>query len=880
MLQALGETTTNVFGEWIQTLNSAELKPIVSAEWNYNLFQKPYITTAGDGSSISKTLSYGSVYESFPPKEGFDSSTKYFSVSGTSSYVQYAVSGLSGLSGYKVVTYVKTNSSSPITVSATLKSGTNGVYASSDVYGSDSKEVNSYSWTKMEISVGANTVISSLIFKLMASTLNEESLNFNVIFTEPEFYKTTNFDHINGSIWSTDYPFTYFRPGESYVETGNANINLPDNFRRIAKNIRAGDTQSYDGFYGERYMPCSPIVSLPRIATFKNKIDPLIKHPMISDMSPYKYFVSDLDTKVISAKWKPNILTNKIVLKFQSTVSTPTVNISITNAGGSTTVISSKTPNEKGLLVLYWNGVIWTESKWSTMPKFNKDTGAFLNYAEISKITVEQISSVINSVTNSDFSALTLTDDQTKELKRMHVIEISPRLEIDLTDFVQGFSINKTLDNGNTQAPISSIESNDALVTLSAIPARTASNSPVPIFSNESNLPQTVLSGMLRKNVKFYISFNATNVSFPNYIREIDEYIHGGVFYSEFWQEQDVDSVSVQLLDVTKYLQNMPVPDYVAQYTNSFAVITDILDFAGFTDYDYDSLYTACYNNNTKIDLGHYFSNSKDKTVFDALKELLLAYQIGAYIDEYGVMRFLSLSEILSANADFNMTDFDILENGFSLTTSQKPGKVIIRYNPPIIKQSPSIENITNKKIFESPSFILTTSNDVVWSQQSADSVGFNYLSASMSETDTEFYMEPNSNLLDIFKTYSVDQDGYAIIEGEIVTFVYKKYSLSAPGVTTEIVHVANNLELRGKINDFIKKNNQSVSSVTVTPEGYITNVRRGMFGTGIKAHNVLTSGISEKSLLEASLSNTSNTITTGTSNTFPTNSRIGIIAK
>jgi predicted O-linked N-acetylglucosamine transferase (SPINDLY family) len=73
------------------------------------------------------------------------------------------------------------------------------------------------------------------------------------------------------------------------------------------------------------------------------------------------------------------------------------------------------------------------------------------------------------------------------------------------------------------------------------------------------------------------------------------------------------------------------------------------IDLAGFTDYDYDSLYRICNSKSSPLDLSYYYVNSKDSTILDALNEIFVDYQIGAYIDEYGIMRFLSLHNILSS---------------------------------------------------------------------------------------------------------------------------------------------------------------------------------------------------------------------------------------
>ena len=60
--------------------DSIKLIPVVSAEWNHNLFNQPYITTAGTVTKISGTLTSGTVADvTSGAKENF--TTKSFTMS-------------------------------------------------------------------------------------------------------------------------------------------------------------------------------------------------------------------------------------------------------------------------------------------------------------------------------------------------------------------------------------------------------------------------------------------------------------------------------------------------------------------------------------------------------------------------------------------------------------------------------------------------------------------------------------------------------------------------------------------------------------------------------------------------------------------------------
>jgi hypothetical protein len=878
---------SNVSSSVFTNSESIDLVPVVSAEWNHNLFNAPYITTAGIGTKISgtPTVAYADA-TSAEAKENF--TTKKFTMSNGTGSAEYTVSGLSGLA-YKVITYVKTNSAAPVMISTYAK-------GSGSQVGSEQTEATSLKWTKIVTYVGSRENISSFTYKIVANSFAEEENNATVFFTLPEIYQTTIFDYKNGSLFSTDSVFSYFRPGESYVPSGNANCSFAPRYRRIASkvlNTETENTVSGSKFFGNKYMPVTPVIQNPGFFLASPGVA-VLKSALPTDINPYRYFVSDPATTSpsynpsITAIYDKGLLTNKLVIKFNTLMTIPTFNLYINESLVTATVTTAATPPvtsqvtalsplansdsyNTGVIVLYWTGSNWTSTPWSAadMPKFETD-GSLSKKTTVNKIRITQIS----QTTNSAFTYLSRSPSASEDLKRMHLIEVSPRLEVDLSDFVSGLELEKSLDGSNTVLPISSMNSNDIRLTFSGIPA-TKNGSIVPIFSNQSDNSLTILSNMLRNNIKFYVNFHLRNSTVIGTLptSHSNIYIPAGIFYSDSWQENDIQDVIVQAYDVSKYLQSKPVPDYVANLKTVFEVITDILDLAGFTDYDYDSLYRVCNNKSHPLDIAYYYANSRDKTVIDALNDIFVAYQIGAYIDEYGIMKFISLFDILSNSSEgLSISEANIQEGGLSVSNTQKPGKISLRYQTPRIKQSPSLQNVKNLSIKDSPSFIYTTSNDVVWEQQSAESLGFNYLQEDMSSDSNVLSINKN-DLLDIFHTFNMDASGYVAVEGEIMSFEYKQYNLSSVSDPTKskTISIKNSLELSAEISNFIKtytvglKENDSEelvegerqvqeNDILIEPTGNITNVQRGMYGTLPASHSRITS-LSSKGLVEKTIS-------------------------
>lgn len=863
-------------------LNSTaiELLPVVSCEFNQNLFNPPYITVAGLGNKETVTLSSPS---SLKPASASDakpgSVTSTISFNGTQSVLTYTINTSTPSPAYKIITYVKTDNSTPIIANA------HAIGSVSTQFGSATSDVNSFGYTPIITYVGSTGLgdnISSITYKIVFNSYTNDSLITegvtNIFITTPEVYQTTYFDYQNGSLWPTDSPFQYFRPGESYVNSGNAKLTMPSNFRKVNTTLLNNQ--------GDLYAPVTPILQNPTFGLVSAPT-PFYKNAMPNILAPYQYFVSDPGdggTNVgpkytnssyspsISSIYEPSINTNKLVIKFNTIMTVPNISIKLDNV-----VVWTGDVPLNGVLILYYNGSSWTTSKWSNMPKYNND-GTLSLHTSFNKMTITQ-----NAVTlNSNFSSFPSRSSYlSTDILRMHLVESSPRLEIDVSDYVMQLDINKQLDSKNNYIPISSINPNDATLTLSAIPFN-FNGSAIPIFSSQSNQSINLLTNNLRKNIKFYFGWELKSYFLNGQNYTTDTYIQAGTFYSNSWDETDISIVKITCYDIVNYLQTTPVPDFVSNLKSVFDTITTLLDLAGFTDYDYDTLYRVCNDNSRPMDLYYYFCNSQDSTIYDALSEIFLSYQIGAYIDENGVMQFLSLSDIVSGNEspDVYFNDSSVIQGGYSITSKAKPGKISIRYQPPKVLQSLALQNATDPTQQNSPSFIYTTSNDILWEQKNSDAVGFNYLASIdennqpiiMNATDSVFSLNVN-DIQDIFHTYSLNTDGYAIIENEVVSFLYKEYSISDSSGNTQIVSVKNDLELSAAINSFVKRfetglqvstidiNGFAVAAtdynITVKATGRITNVQRGLFGTFPATHSSISNGdsISTKDLYEATAS-------------------------
>jgi len=904
---------TSAVKQYFSTGDSHYVVPAVSAEWNYNLFYAPYVTFAGDGTSLSSswnkpinwttsncTVSYTST--GGRGSSGYtDASVLKFAATGQNGSGNLTISTPGGANTYKIVFYAKTLEDVEVTL-------TSQAYIDSHRSDSKSLSIDSTTWTKFELYASSrpvDTSYSSFNFNFdftstdttIASKVGTAPSSYTVLIDQFEIFKSTAFDYQYGNIWKTDSAFSFFRPGESYVPSGNILTPLPNAFREINTRFSKG----LDGvFWPTQKMPCSPIVFHPQILG-SAKSNPLYKNGILSDYTTYKYFVSDGSTNSIGAFYDKLMSTNKLVLKFNLSYSTPTsvtINLynTITSYSKSITITNANI-SSAGVCILYLqsNGD-WTTTPWSVMPTFNNQGEITLSQS-INKIVVTQNSAEIKTEYTSPSADVTgnfrYFEDTTvsvpgrytqyqADMKRLQVVEISPRIELDLSNFVMNVETTSELDNKQNPLPISAISSNSALIHLSNIPFN-VSNYVLSIFSNNSS--KSPLAGLFKKNVKFYVNYVIKD-GVPG-ASSSDKVIPGGVWYAESWDGQDLQRTTVTAFDISKYLQLLSPTDYVSKSQDVFNIITNILDMAGFTDYDYDSLRKVTMSNTTlvdgsvhknkqPIDSSFFYADGQQQKVFDVLRELFEVYQIGAYIDSYGVMKFLSLENILS-NTQPNLLLHDnsnpqaittaggytdnltvtsnITQDTYTENVKTKLGKATFKFKIPQINKTFDIEGLANTQS-------LTTSiidkYDIVWELDKEDVCTFNYLSESITTNSQNYFRLDPKDLISNFNSFGIDHEGFGIIEGEIVSFKDKEFKFSTQILDTRSVSatntdndyrviVGNSADLSAAVSDFSARSGFG-GTVRYEPTGKIANVSRGLFNTPVRTHNIISNSINNPS--------------------------------
>jgi hypothetical protein len=215
---------------------------------------------------------------------------------------------------------------------------------------------------------------------------------------------------------------------------------------------------------------------------------------------------------------------------------------------------------------------------------------------------------------------------ETLKNSALELIEISPRLEADVSDYVESFSLASSIgDSTNFGLPVGTVVSGTGNISL----------------SNEDGqfLFASILSTskMLNEDVKF-------NFYQKVYVPGLDETFNVplGVLYSNQWNIGEDYSVSVSLEDGMKYLRQLSAPDFmISSFAATSAIILMILDNVGVTGLDFKKSSDSKENDKEDTLIKNFFCK-KEQTVAEVFEQIAIATQCSMYYDVTGKLNVLT----------------------------------------------------------------------------------------------------------------------------------------------------------------------------------------------------------------------------------------------
>ena len=443
------------------------------------------------------------------------------------------------------------------------------------------------------------------------------------------------------------------------------------------------------------------------------------------------------------------------------------------------------------------------------------------------------------------------------------LIEMSPRLVVDISNKVIDFNIKKSLsDVGTTSLPVGQL---------------LASTGSLSLFDDDQafneNNSASIVSNYIRKNIKFLFYESIFNVQGDEYSVPIK------TLYSEGFPQADVTAatLSLELRDFYFFLESMPAPRLLTTQTSLSYAVSLLLDYVGFSNYTFKRV------DEENDPIIPYFFIAPDQNVAEVLNQLAVSTQTAMFFDEYNNFVVMSkdylMPTLTQRETDFvvsgsnNQTDSGVIENATSgklpniLSIASQDKKVYndgkINYTTRYIQRSyGSIQQST--MIDKEKTWIYKPS--LLWEVAGTDATKTINELASKQGSYVLGAMPLNSNILAVAPTVSgnvvinniIDlgenvywltrYNGYLYSNGEIIKYDAAQFSITGVGN----VWISSNQEYQkyfasipfngkiyptGLVRIYSTPYYETVNGITRLQNGAVVDHGRGQFGTQITSH-------------------------------------------
>jgi hypothetical protein len=227
------------------------------------------------------------------------------------------------------------------------------------------------------------------------------------------------------------------------------------------------------------------------------------------------------------------------------------------------------------------------------------------------------------------------------------LIEMSPRLAVDLSDKTLSYSIEKTAsDIGNTGMPVGQLLASNGSIEIFDYDQAINPNNPNSILNILNTDGLTILNSFVTKNVQFKFYEIYKNIYDSGANAYNNYYVPIKTMYADgFPQIQNTDrTVSINLRNLFFYLESVVSPPlFFSNITLSMAA-SILLDSIGFSNYRFDRLVG---NELDKDEVIPFFFVSPDTTVASVLNDLAQSTQTAIFFDENNQLVFMSKNRMV-----------------------------------------------------------------------------------------------------------------------------------------------------------------------------------------------------------------------------------------
>lgn len=432
------------------------------------------------------------------------------------------------------------------------------------------------------------------------------------------------------------------------------------------------------------------------------------------------------------------------------------------------------------------------------------------------------------------------------------LIELSPRLVYDLTDRVEGLSINKTAaDLGTSGIPVGQLNASTGAISIFDFDNSLSSSNTSSIISPYSN------QFIQLKVYDFYLNLGGNNYVFP--VKTL---------YSDGFPKYDFDgrSVSLDIRDLFFRLESMRAPEVFIQNASLSYAVSLLLDSIGFSNYIFKRIGTE------EPEIPYFYINP-DMSVAQVLEAIAVSTQSTMFFDEENNFVVMTKEYLLpeigdrSASFEFVGENADGKQPNIASVSSQDSSI----YNDGRINYSVKYIQKTYGSIAEAA----LLDRDKTWIYKPAllwESSGSTVTKAVNGETGSQSEytlsaMPLNFDLSESVPTvvngaiinntinfgesvYWISRyNGYFYANGEIIRYDAVEYSVSGIGdvwITSlksyqeyfAQVPFGGKIYPTGRVRIYTEPYYDEINGTTVLRNGAVARHGRGQFGTSIVHHS------------------------------------------
>lgn len=437
------------------------------------------------------------------------------------------------------------------------------------------------------------------------------------------------------------------------------------------------------------------------------------------------------------------------------------------------------------------------------------------------------------------------------------VIEISPRLMVNISNYVESFDVSKSISNEGMGLPVGSLSVSNGTINL-------VNFKNIFTEANSFNgLTGSIVAEYARQNTKFIIYETLLNIN------GYDKYVPIKTFYAEeFPKPSGGDStLSIPLRDLFFRLETTNAPSVLTQETTLTYAIATTLDYIGFSNYSFKNITSA------NDPILPFFFIEPNVSVAEILQRLAVATQTAMFFDEYNNFIVMSKEYLFPSLSDRG-TDMTLLGNDEVIANiesiSDNQTKIInngqisytIRYIQREVSSLSSTVKLDSERMYKYKPVLLwevaATEETKTINEASKVSSGYtlgamalnNSLTASAPYVANRAVVE---NVIDFGESiYWLPRfQGYLYANGEIIRFDAVEYSV--PSSSNSVVWISSNQEYQkyfgslsfngkmfptGRVRIYSEPYYEESNEQIVLKNGEVRVHGRNQFGTDISAHS------------------------------------------